>query len=74
MTEALEIRLLTPQEPVPYDLLYLADPSTEAIADYLNRGECRVAVYNGQIVGEYVLLPTRPFTAELVNVAVAEEF
>ncbi|NDW19319.1 GNAT family N-acetyltransferase [Dysgonomonas sp. 216] len=69
----MNIRLLTEKEPMPFDLLYLADPSPEAVADYLDRGEC-FAAFNkdGEVVGEYVLLPTRPFTIELVNIAVAE--
>lgn len=58
----------------PYDLLYLADPSREAVSYYLERGECWCAALGGTVVGLYVLLPTRPFTAELVNLAVAEDF
>ena len=69
----IEIKLLDENEPYPYDLLHLADPSEEAVSDYLNRGKCYVAYSGNTIVGEYVLLPTRPFTIELVNVAVAEE-
>lgn len=57
----------------PYALLYLADPSEAAVADYVSRGEVYGAWLDGELVGEYVLLPTRPFTAELVNLAVAEE-
>lgn len=70
----IEIKLLDKEEAYPYDLLYLADPSEEAVADYLNRGKCYVAYSDDKIVGEYVLLPTRPFTIELVNVAVAEKY
>ncbi|HCO66890.1 MAG TPA: GNAT family N-acetyltransferase [Dysgonomonas sp.] len=68
----MEIKLVDKE--YPYDLLYLADPSEEAVADYLHRGKCYVAYSEDKIVGEYVLLPTRPFTIELVNVAVAEEY
>lgn len=56
----------------PYDLL-LADPSRCAVDDYLQRGECWVLREGERTVGVYVLLPTRPFTAELVNIAVAED-
>lgn len=56
------------------ELLYDADPSREAVADYLGRGTCYVGKAGGSVMGVYVLLPTRPFTAELVNVAVAPEF
>lgn len=72
--EKLSIRALHAGESAPFDLLYLADPHREAVADYLVRGRCFVALSGSQIVGEYVLLPTRPFTAELVNLAVDERF
>jgi len=69
------INLLKKDEPLPYDLLYLADPSEEAVAYYTSNGFCYVGrTEDGTIIGEYVLLPTRPFTIELVNVAVKEEF
>lgn len=69
----LSIRELDSCGDVPYDLLYMADPSREAVADYLERGRCFVAFRDGIPVGVYVLLPTRPFTAELVNLAVRED-
>lgn len=37
---------------------------------YINRGKCFIAEMEDEIVGEYVLLPTRPETVELVNIAV----
>jgi len=66
-------KLKTGEEP-PMDLLLLADPSREMIEDYLQRGECFVAEKDGQNIGVFVLLPTRPKTVELVNVAVEEVF
>lgn len=68
----LKIRMLTEQDAVPFDLLYLADPSDVAIADYLARGRCYIASLDSKVIGVYVLLPTRPFTIELVNLAVDE--
>ncbi len=68
----LYIKRLAPGDDIPYGLLYLADEHREAVADYLRRGECYVAKVGGETVGEYILLPTRPLTVELVNVAVAE--
>ena len=53
------------------DLLLLADPSKEFVLEYMKRGECFVAEIEQQTVGIYVLLPTRPKTVELVNIAVA---
>lgn len=69
----IEIRKLTESEEVPIELLILADPSRETVKEYIERGECFVAEIDSQIVGVYVLLPTRPATVELVNVAVIEE-
>lgn len=66
------IRLLETNEPLPMKLLLLADPSERLVLDYTKRGYCYVAETENHIVGVYVLLPTRPDTAELVNVAVEE--
>lgn len=55
----------------PLELLLLADPSKVIVEEYVNRGECFVAESEQQIVGVYVLLPTRPETVELVNLSVA---
>ena len=41
--------------------------------EYVNRGECYIAKEEGQGIGVYVLLPTRPGTVELVNIAVDEQ-
>ncbi|MUT66252.1 GNAT family N-acetyltransferase [Paenibacillus sp. NEAU-GSW1] len=60
-------------EEYPMNLLLLADPSQKLVEDYIQRGECFVTEMDHQIVGVYVLLPTRPETVELVNVAVTEE-
>ena len=48
----------TPQR----DLLLLADESEESVARR-----------DGEILGQYVFLHTRPFTAEVVNIAVVPE-
>lgn len=57
---------------IPYDLLLLADPSRNAIDDYIQRGISYACKKNGEIVGIYVLIKTRPNTMELVNIAVKE--
>jgi GNAT superfamily N-acetyltransferase len=69
----MDIRKLNIGENPPMSLLLLADPSPTIVEEYIKRGECFVAESEKQIVGVYVLLPTRPNTVELVNVAVAEE-
>lgn len=68
------IKKLTPDEAVPYDLLLLADPSRPIVDDYLRRGTCYTASYQGGIIGVYVILKTRPETVEIVNVAVREDY
>lgn len=69
----IDIRKINNGEKIPMDLLLLADPSREIVAEYVNRGKCYIAEIEQQIIGVYVLLPTRPGTVELVNVAVVEE-
>lgn len=66
----MNIRLLNKNEDAPMDLLLLADPSREIIEKYLNRGQCYIAEDDAEVIGVYVLLPTRPETVELVNIAV----
>ena len=68
----MNIRKLQNHEEAPMDLLLLADPSQALVEEYLHRGECFVAQTDEQIIGVYVLLPTRPGTVELVNIAVME--
>jgi ribosomal protein S18 acetylase RimI-like enzyme len=67
----MKIRKLNKGEEPPMELLLLADPSKVIVEEYVTRGECFVAESEQQIVGVYVLLPTRPETVELVNLSVA---
>ncbi|WP_026696166.1 GNAT family N-acetyltransferase [Peribacillus kribbensis] len=70
----MNIRKLAQNENPPMELLLLADPFEPLVTDYLKRGECYLAEdEHGQAAGVYVLLPTRPATVELVNVAVKEQ-
>ena len=68
----MNIRKLNTHEKPPMDLLLLADPSLRLVEDYVKRGHCYVAEEDSHQIGVYVLLPTRPDTIELVNVAVSE--
>lgn len=68
----MDIRKLNTDEEPPMDLLLLADPSKVIVEEYMQRGECFVAENDAEIIGVYVLLPTRPETVELVNIAVLE--
>ncbi len=52
------------------ELLLLADESEASVADYVGRSRCYAAFEEEHIIGQYLLLHTRPFTAEIVNIAV----
>jgi RimJ/RimL family protein N-acetyltransferase len=54
------------------DLLLLADPSETVINSYINRSWCFAAKKADRIVGIIVLMPTRPETVEIVNIAVTK--
>ncbi|KOO51290.1 GNAT family N-acetyltransferase [Viridibacillus arvi] len=69
----MKIRRLIATDNIPMDLLLQADPSEEIVLEYLQRGECFVMEDEDSIIGVYVLIPTRPETAELVNVSIQEE-
>ena len=66
------IRQLKNTEPLPMELLLLADPSEAIVREYMKRAVCYVMEQDEKIVGIYSLLPTRPGTVELVNIAVDE--
>lgn len=67
------IRQLSAHENPPMELLLTADPSQKIVAEYLQRGQCFVAEIRNQLIGVHVLLPTRPHTIEIVNIAVDEK-
>ncbi|WP_301107441.1 GNAT family N-acetyltransferase [Sporosarcina sp.] len=69
----MKIRELYTNENPPNELLLSADPSRHIVDDYMKRGTCFVAEDGEAIIGVFVLLPTRPGTVELVNIAVAED-
>nr|NNM89428.1 phosphotransferase [Bacilli bacterium] len=68
--DSIQIRRLLSEEQLPMSLLLLADLSKDMVESHIHRGHCFVAESNGEIVGVYVLIDTRPLTVELVNVAV----
>lgn len=69
----MEFKITTTDNP-PRELLLLADESENSISDYIGRGTCCVAIQDNQVLGEYILIHTRPFTAEIVNIAVATAY
>lgn len=54
-------------------LLLQADESEASVNDYLPRSRCYAAFEEDRIIGQYLLLHTRPFTAEVVNIAVTPD-
>ena len=57
-----------------YDLLLDADPSREAVSKYLQRSFCFETRRETDLVGVLILLPTRPETVEIVNIAISQTF
>lgn len=74
LAEYVIIKELTEKNSPPYHLLLLADPSRQAVEEYLQRGMCYLAFNGEQVIGAYILLRTRPFTMEVVNLVIQEEF
>lgn len=68
------IRELNKNEEIPLELLLLADPSEKLVREYVSRGKCFIMSQDEIIIGTYVLIPTRPETVEIVNVAVNEDY
>ncbi|MCQ4090496.1 GNAT family N-acetyltransferase [Exiguobacterium sp. LL15] len=68
----MNIRQLSVHENPPMELLLAADPSQKLVESYVKRGHCFVAESNDQWIGVYILLPTKPQTIEIVNIAVDE--
>ena len=69
----LVINRVTDASKVPYTLLLLADPSMDCIRQYIHRGQCYVATIEDAVVGVYVLLTTKLYTMEIMNIAVKED-
>lgn len=70
----LKIRRLHVGEAPPYDLLLLADPSRELVDYYLKDSSCFVLEKEEKIIGVAVLLERENQKAEIMNIAVSEEF
>ncbi|MHC5229512.1 GNAT family N-acetyltransferase [Enterococcus sp. LJL99] len=58
-----------------FSLLLSADPSRKIVTDYLQRGFCfEKRTATNKLIGVLVLLPTRPETIEIVNIAIDEQY
>lgn len=69
----METRILKTDTP-PWELLLLGDESPDSVADYIDRGDCYIALAEGRTVGVCMLIRTHPFTVEIVNLAVDPAF
>ncbi len=67
-------RQLKKDEPTPYDLLMLADPSREMIDKYLPLSRIFIAQEKGKLLGTIVLLLLNDELVELKNIAVKNQF
>ncbi|MEF9991877.1 MAG: GNAT family N-acetyltransferase [Romboutsia sp.] len=70
----IKINKLSANDKIPYDLLYLADPSSKSVNECIDRGDCYTAYKYNTLVGIYILIKTRPSTLELVNIAIREGY
>lgn len=68
------IRKLHTNTDAPMDLLLLADPAEELVKSYLEKGTCYTAEREGETVGVALIMETKPYTMEVMNLAVKEEF
>lgn len=71
----MNIKLTTTITEQHFSLLLSADPSRKIVTDYVQRGLCfEKRGPSNELIGVLVLLPSRPETIEIVNIAVAEQY
>lgn len=75
LPDSLPIHLISSQIETdwPWDLLLLADPDADMVRQYAKRSQIWVVAEHGQNIATMVLLPTRPLTLEIMNLAVSPE-
>ena len=71
--EKTKIRRLGHEEPLPWKMLFHADPSRSEVKKYSDRGEVWVLQRGQEIVGAMVLMKTRVDVLEIMNIAVDPE-
>jgi aminoglycoside 6'-N-acetyltransferase I len=64
------IRRLLSSEPIPYDLLLLADETIEAIDGYIHESEVYVIEDRGRFIAVCALQPVESSVVEIKNIAV----
>lgn len=70
----MNIRKLTKDETLPWDLLLLADPSRQIVESYVKTGLIYIGEEEDQVIGVYVLKETEKVVVEIMNIAVQESF
>ncbi|WP_366596394.1 GNAT family N-acetyltransferase [Bacillus pumilus] len=70
----IQIRPLSHDQPLPMDLLLLADPSKEKVLAYVQSGSCYAAFHEQEVIGVYVLSSLSQHSVEIMNVAVKESW
>jgi len=70
----MNIRNLTKDETLPWDLLLLADPSRQIVESYVKTGFVYIGESADQVIGVYVLKETEKVVVEIMNIAVEESF
>ncbi|MBT32463.1 MAG: GNAT family N-acetyltransferase [Thalassobius sp.] len=70
----LVIRKLSDDEPIPFDLLLLADPDKKMIENYLSDSLVFVAEIDTQQIGVFVLYKIDDEKIEIKNIAVKTEY
>lgn len=68
------IREINKNESLPMELLLMADPAEEIVREYVSRGSVYLLEKDSRVIGVYVLVPARPETVELMNIAVDEDY
>jgi ribosomal protein S18 acetylase RimI-like enzyme len=70
----ISVQQVNGHENMPYDLLLLADPSTEMIDAYLKQSKVFVATLGQEVIGTIVISALSAQCAEIKNIAVRSEF
>jgi aminoglycoside 6'-N-acetyltransferase I len=68
------VRQLRKNEPIPFDLLLLADEEMQAINRYIDRSEIYVVETDLKIIGVYAFFPIDEHTAEIKAIAVDVDY
>ncbi|MET1013122.1 MAG: GNAT family N-acetyltransferase [Paenisporosarcina sp.] len=70
----MNIRTLTKDENLPWDLLLLADPSRTIVQEYVKNAVIYVGEQDQKIIGICVVKETSKTVVEIMNIAVNESF